>query len=94
METSSILSPAEIQQRLLRLPAWRLDGQVLVYDRKFVGFPEAIAFVNRLVEPSEAAGHHPDLQISYNRAIVRLTTHDAGGLTTKDFDLAEIISQL
>lgn len=94
METAPVLSATEIQTRLLRLPAWRLEGQEIVCDRKFVGFPEAIAFLDRLVDPAEAAGHHPDLQVSYNRVTVRLTTHDAGGLTDKDFDLAEIINQL
>lgn len=94
VEMNSVLSAAEIQTRLLRLPAWRLEGQVIVCDRKFVGFPEAIAFLDRLVEPAESAGHHPDLEVSYNRVTIRLTTHDAGGLTDKDFDLAEIISQL
>lgn len=94
MEMNSVLSAAEIQTRLLRLPAWRLDGQSIVCDRRFAGFPEAIAFLNRLVEPAEAAGHHPDLEVSYNRVTIRLTTHDAGGLTDQDFSLAETISQL
>jgi 4a-hydroxytetrahydrobiopterin dehydratase len=51
-------------------------------------------FVNSLVEPAEQMGHHPDLSISYNRVVITLTTHDAGGLTQKDFDLAKQISQL
>jgi 4a-hydroxytetrahydrobiopterin dehydratase len=46
-----------------------------------------------MVEPAEAAGHHPDLVISYNKVDVTLTTHDAGGLTSKDFDLAQVISK-
>nr|QFZ92764.1 4a-hydroxytetrahydrobiopterin dehydratase [Synechococcus elongatus PCC 11802] len=94
VEMNSVLSAAEIQTRLLRLPAWRLDGQAIVCDRRFAGFPEAIAFLDRLVEPAEVAGHHPDLEVSYNRVTIRLTTHDAGGLTEKDFALAETISQL
>jgi len=56
--------------------------------------PLAIAFVNKLVAPSEAAGHHPDIEISYNKVTVNLTTHDAGGLTEKDFALAQEISAL
>ena len=55
---------------------------------------EAIAFVDRLVEPAEAAGHHPDLAISYNQVTVSLTSHDAGGLTQKDFALAQTISNI
>jgi 4a-hydroxytetrahydrobiopterin dehydratase len=50
--------------------------------------------VNKLVEPAESAGHHPDIEISYNKVKILLTTHDAGGLTQKDFDLAEVISQI
>ena len=56
--------------------------------------PLAIAWVNKLVAPSEAAGHHPDIEISYNKVRVNLTTHDAGGLTEKDFQLAQEISTL
>ena len=51
----------------------------------FAGFPEAVAFVSRLVAPSEAADHHPDLAIHYRRVIVTFTTHSAGGITEKDF---------
>ena len=50
--------------------------------------------MNKLVAPSEAAGHHPDIEISYNKVTVNLTTHDAGGLTEKDFALAQEISKL
>jgi 4a-hydroxytetrahydrobiopterin dehydratase len=51
-------------------------------------------FVNKLVEPAEAAGHHPDIAISYNKVTISLTTHDAGGLTEKDFAMAKQISSL
>lgn len=51
-------------------------------------------FVNKLVEPAEAAGHHPDLSISYNKVTVSLTSHDAGGLTESDFEMAKTISAL
>ncbi len=90
----SVLSAAEIQARASQLSGWTVENQVLVCQRKFKGFVEAVAFVNALVAPAEAAGHHPDLQISYNRVTIHLTTHDAGGLTSKDFDLAEIILTL
>ena len=60
----------------------------------FKDFIEAIAWVNKLVPPSESAAHHPDIEISYNKVTVNLTTHDAGGLTEKDFALAQEISQL
>ncbi|MGD1929732.1 MAG: 4a-hydroxytetrahydrobiopterin dehydratase [Leptolyngbyaceae cyanobacterium] len=89
-----VLSDAEIRQRLNALPLWTTDGETLFYEQTFVDFEGAIAFVNALVAPAEALGHHPDIVITYNRVALTLTTHDAGGLTELDFQLAEAISQL
>ena len=89
-----LLSDVEIQERANQLEGWTVEGKELRTIRKFKDFPEAIAFVNKIVEPAQAAGHHPDLEISYNKVTVTLTTHDAGGLTSKDFDLAQSISHL
>ncbi len=50
--------------------------------------------MNKLVEPAEAAGHHPDIEISYNTVVIKMTSHDAGGLTEKDFNMARTISGL
>ena len=91
---SSVLSDRDIHQRLGELPDGTLSGQQIECTRRFRDFIEAVEFVNRLVDPAEAAGHHPDLAISYNRVTIALTTHDAGGLTEKDFNLAKIISQI
>lgn len=91
---ASLLSDTEIQEGVRQLEGWTLEGKKLRLTRTFKDFVEAIAFVNKLVEPAQAAGHHPDLEISYNKVTVTLTTHDAGGLTAKDIDLAQIISQL
>jgi 4a-hydroxytetrahydrobiopterin dehydratase len=91
---AQLLSESEIQEQARLLSGWTVQGKALQSNRKFKDFVEAIAFVNQLVEPAEAAGHHPDLQISYNKVTVVLTTHDAGGLTQKDFDLAHQISQI
>ena len=91
---ASLLSDTEIQKRFSQLSGWTVEGNQLRCTRKFQDFIEAIAFVNKLVEPSEAAAHHPDIEISYNKVTVNLTTHDAGGLTEKDFALAQQISQL
>lgn len=88
------LSQTEINQKITAIPQWQQEGQTLTRTFKFSDFVEAIAFVNQLVEPSEAAGHHPDIAISYNKVIISLTTHDAGGLTQMDFDLAQTISNL
>ena len=92
---SSVLSDSDIQACVRQLSSeWSVEGKTLKSVWKFKGFVEAIAFVNQLVEPAETAAHHPDLSISYNRVEVSLTTHDAGGLTVKDFDLAVEISKL
>lgn len=88
------LSETEVSDRLQQLPDWTVRDQQLVCTYQLGSFVEAIAFVNRLVDPAEAAEHHPDLLISYNRVTVTLTTHDAGGLTALDFALAEAIAQL
>ncbi|MCU0547135.1 MAG: 4a-hydroxytetrahydrobiopterin dehydratase [Oscillatoriaceae cyanobacterium Prado104] len=91
---ASLLSDTEIQERASQLSGWTVEGKELRCSLKFKDFIEAIDFVNKLVAPSEAAGHHPDIAISYNKVTVNLTTHDAGGLTEKDFALAREISAL
>ena len=91
---ATLLSDRDIQTKLSDLPDWSLNGKTITSTRTFKDFVAAVNFVNQLVDPAEAAGHHPDLQISYNRVVVTLSTHDAGGLTEKDFALATIISTL
>ena len=88
------LSQTEIDRELEAIPQWQKEGQTIRRTFKFKNFVEAIAFVDKLVEPAETAGHHPDIAISYNKVTISLTTHDAGGLTQKDFDLAQTISEL
>jgi len=90
----ALLTASEIQDRLTALANWTLEGSTIVGRRRFADFITAIAFVNQLVEPAEAANHHPDLEISYNKVTITLSTHDEGGLTAKDFDLAAKIDQL
>lgn len=91
---AQLLDEAEIQNRVAQLSSWTLEGKEIKSVRKFKDFVEAIAFVNRLVDPAETAGHHPDLAISYNKVTVSLTSHDAGGLTEKDFAMAKTIDSL
>ncbi len=91
---TDLLSESEIRAGVGSLDGWTVEGKQLQRTWTLNNFVEAIAFVNKLVEPSEKAGHHPDIAISYNKVTVSLTTHDAGGLTEKDFDLAKVISEL
>jgi 4a-hydroxytetrahydrobiopterin dehydratase len=89
-----VLSATEIETKMQALPDWTTDGKAISRTFKFKDFVSAIDFVNQLVEPAESAGHHPDIAISYNKVTISLTTHDAGGITQKDFDLAAVISNL
>ncbi|MBE9054139.1 4a-hydroxytetrahydrobiopterin dehydratase [Nostocales cyanobacterium LEGE 11386] len=91
---AQLLTDAEIQAQASRLSNWTVEGSKLQTTRKFKDFIAAIEFVNKLVEPAESSGHHPDIEISYNKVKITLTTHDAGGLTQKDFDVAANISQI
>jgi 4a-hydroxytetrahydrobiopterin dehydratase len=76
---------AEAEQRIAGLTGWMLDGDAIRKQYTFKGFPEAIAFVNRLVPGAEAADHHPDIAIDYKRVTLTYSTHSEGGLTIKDF---------
>jgi 4a-hydroxytetrahydrobiopterin dehydratase len=80
------LSPQEIDARLKTAPGWKLESGGIQKRFTFSGFPEAVAFLTRLVEPAEAADHHPDIQVSYKRVTLTYTTHSEGGLTARDFD--------
>lgn len=91
---SMVLNQTQIAEKLETLPDWTTDGETIHRIFKFPDFVTAIHFVNKLVEPAEKAGHHPDIAISYNKVTIELTTHDAGGITQKDFDLAKTISEL
>lgn len=92
--SSNLLSATEIQSQLATLPDWTLEGASIQTILTFKNFIEAIAFVNKVVAPAEASGHHPDISISYNRVIISLTTHDSGGVTKQDFMMAHTLSKL
>ena len=88
------LTEEEIRQAAGQLPAWMLENGELVQQRTFQDFVAAMAFVNDVAQLAEAAGHHPDIDIRYNRVRLALVTHDAGGLTSKDINLAQKINNL
>ena len=91
---TKLLTVEEINQRASKLSDWELEEDKLKCIRIFKDFVEAIDFVKKLVDPAETLQHHPDLEVSYNKVTVILTTHDAGGLTEKDFSMAKTISSL
>jgi 4a-hydroxytetrahydrobiopterin dehydratase len=82
------LSDAEVQEALQALPEWAREGDEIVRTYESKSFSANIDFVGRIAELAEAADHHPDLDIRYTKLRVALSTHDAGGLTQRDFDLA------
>jgi 4a-hydroxytetrahydrobiopterin dehydratase len=84
----SRLPDAEITGRLARLPGWERRGGEIRRVFSFADFEEAMVFVNRVAELAEAMNHHPDIDIRYSKVTLTLSTHDAGGLTARDFDLA------
>ena len=90
----STLSREEIARRLQTLPGWTLDGNAIKKQFTFRDFPEAVAFVQRLVPGAEAADHHPDILINYKRVTLAYTTHSEGGLTDKDFAGARMAEQV
>ena len=87
------LTDAQAATRLAELPEWRIEEGILTRIFQFRDFVEALAFVNRVGVQAEKAAHHPDIDIRYNRVHLALVSHDAGGLTTKDFDLASEIDR-
>jgi 4a-hydroxytetrahydrobiopterin dehydratase len=84
----SALSTQEASALLSSVPAWQIESGELVRVFKFADFRESLRFVNLVGDLAEEAGHHPDIDIRYNRVRLALVTHDAGGLTAKDFELA------
>jgi 4a-hydroxytetrahydrobiopterin dehydratase len=89
-----ILTPNEVQDRLQSLPYWRHESGEIVRDLTFADFITAMDFVNAVAEQAELAGHHPDIDIRHNKVRIALVSHDAGGLTPRDFDLAAAIDAL
>jgi 4a-hydroxytetrahydrobiopterin dehydratase len=92
MNPKQKLSDAEIQEFLRKNPEWALEDNMLVRHWSFADFVEAMAFVNRVAGLAENAGHHPDIDIRYNRVKLALVSHDAGGITARDAAMAARLS--
>ena len=89
------LTPAKINAALATLPGWKKEGDALTKEFKFGSFREAMSFMVRVSFEAEAMDHHPDWTNVYNRVVVRLNTHDAGGkVTAKDVELAGKIQKI
>jgi 4a-hydroxytetrahydrobiopterin dehydratase len=89
-----LLSDSAVRNQLLARPAWNIEGDTLIRQFVFPDFVRALEFVNKVGVEAEAMGHHPDIEIKYNKVRLALTSHDAGGLTNLDFELAAAIDNL
>ncbi len=90
----SVLSPEMVQEKLRSLPHWKLEGKEIVRQLEFPDFVAAMGFVNQVAERAEQAGHHPDIDIRYNKVRLALVSHDQGGLTERDMKMAQAIDSL
>ena len=87
------LSDLEIQRALGRLAGWARRGETLVKTFMFARFADGIAFVDRVAVAADSMDHHPDIDIRYTKVTIVLSTHDAGGITKMDLDLADEIER-
>ena len=78
----------EISARLDALPEWSQPGEEIQRTFRFADFIAAMAFVEQVAEHAERVQHHPDILIRYSRVTLSLSTHDANGITEKDFEFA------
>lgn len=90
----ALLSDAEIEARLAKLPGWERSGDAIVKTFECGDFAGSVKFLDSVVEPAEAMNHHPDVEISWDKVKLTLSTHSEGGLTEADFELAARIDAL
>ncbi len=87
------LSSSEIDAALDDLSGWSVQEGAVRKEYSFRSFPAAVEFVQRVAGEAEAANHHPDIDIRYNKVRIALVTHSAGGITSKDLDMARRIEE-
>lgn len=94
LELMATLTEQEIQEQLTGLEGWTTDGTAIEKRFKFDDFNAAMAFMAAAAPKIDALNHHPEWTNVYNRVDVRLTSHDAGGVTSRDVQLARILDRL
>lgn len=82
------LTARQLRLHLQAVPNWSRRAQTIRRTFKFDGFLESIGFVDRIARKAQRMNHHPDIDIRFDRVTLKLTTHDEGGITAKDFSLA------
>ncbi len=90
----ALLEDSEIGERLASMPGWKREGEAITKDFERGDFAGSVGFVDSLLAPAEEMNHHPDLEISWDRVTVTISTHSEGGLTAADFELAGRIDAL
>ena len=90
------MNPQEVNEKLKTLAEWTYDEKTLslIKTFQFKSYLKNIAFVNAVAWIANKENHHPDLEVSFNRCIVKFTTHDAGGVSEKDFEMARAVDSL
>jgi len=88
------LSEAEISEQIKGLPGWSYEGGELTRGFEFADFGGAYAFVTQIALKAEALGHHPDIDIRYNKVRLALVSHDSGGVTGRDIKFAAAVNQI
>jgi 4a-hydroxytetrahydrobiopterin dehydratase len=91
MADKGLSTDTDIQSALGELPGWRRDGKALVKTYDMHAFKGAVAFVAKVADLAERADHHPDMLIQLKKVTVTLSSHDAGGITSRDLRLARQI---
>ena len=88
------LDDTAVEEGLQRLPGWERRGNEIAKTFTCQDFARAMVFVNQVAAAAESAGHHPDIDIRWNKVTLALSTHAVGGLTDRDFQLAARIQEL
>ncbi|HEY1170763.1 MAG TPA: 4a-hydroxytetrahydrobiopterin dehydratase [Verrucomicrobiae bacterium] len=88
------LTADQIKEALVKVPSWQRDGPAIRRTFANKDFKASIKFVNAVAKVADAADHHPDIEIQWDKVSLRLTTHSSGGLTAKDFELAARLDKL
>lgn len=85
---------SDIDKMITQIPGWKLDGEAIKKEWRFRNFSEAMVFINKIADLAEQHDHHPELYNVYNKVSLKFSTHDAGGLTLRDFKMAAEIDKL
>jgi len=89
---STVLTQSEIDAALPGLPGWATNAGTIERVFQFDDFAQAMVFVNRIADAAEAANHHPDILVNYNKVTLTLVSHDSGGVTQRDLRMAAKIN--